>query len=77
MVTAAAASGKTRALTERVRYLHKVRNIPASEIVVVTFTVAAAQEMKMRLGADGSGIFIGTIHALAYQYLVANGFDVS
>lgn len=77
VVTAAAASGKTRALTERVRYLHKVRNIPASEIVVVTFTVAAAQEMKMRLGADGSGIFIGTIHALAYQYLVAKGFDVS
>ena len=75
IVVASAAAGKTRCITERVRWL-LAQGVPASEIVAITFTNAAAEEIMDRLG-NPPGLFIGTIHKLANYYLRAGGIDTS
>lgn len=75
VVIASAASGKTRCLAERVRWLLN-NGIPAEEIVTITFTNAAAEEISERVG-NPPGLFIGTIHSLANYYLRAAGVDTS
>lgn len=73
VVNAAAASGKTVVLTEKVRKLLRDGTNPSS-IAVITFTRMAAQELVSRLDHDyHEGIFIGTIHALAARFLAING----
>lgn len=75
VVVASAAAGKTRCITERVRWLLE-RGVPAGEIVTITFTNAAAEEISERLN-NPSGLFIGTIHSLANYYLRSGGIDTS
>jgi superfamily I DNA/RNA helicase len=75
VVIASAASGKTRCLAERVRWLLE-NGVPAEEIVTITFTNAAAEEISERIG-NPPGLFIGTIHSLANYYLRAAGVDTS
>lgn len=71
---AAAGSGKTAVLTERVRRLVKEGCNP-NLIACITFTNMAADEMKKRLGDYSNGVFIGTIHSLANNICVANGIN--
>lgn len=74
IVSAGAGSGKTRVLTERVKYLIE-SGVSPSNIVCITFTNKAADEMKERL-FDVKGIgdaFIGTIHSFANRILRASG----
>ena len=73
LVIASAASGKTKTLVARIKYLLE-QGVPADEIVAVTFTNAAAEEMLKRLGKP-QGLFIGTIHSLANRYLMSAGID--
>ena len=74
VVIARAAVGKTRCLTERVRFWLK-KGVDPSEICCITFTNLAANEMQMRLGEDyKDGMFIGTIHSLAAQMLASHGY---
>ena len=75
VVVASAAAGKTRCITERVRWLLK-QGVPANEIVTITFTNAAAEEISERLD-NPTGLFIGTIHSLANFYLRSAGIDTS
>ena len=75
VVVATAAAGKTRCLSERVKWL-LTQGIPAEEIVAITFTNAAAEEIADRVG-NPSGLFIGTIHSLANYYLRSGGIDTS
>lgn len=75
VVVATAAAGKTRCITERVRWLLK-QGVPGDEIVTITFTNAAAEEISERLG-NPTGVFIGTIHSLANYYLRTGGVDTS
>ena len=72
---ATAGSGKTRALTERIRYLIEVRKVRPQDIVAFSFTNMAAEEIKKRLGDMANGAYIGTIHGYANRILVSNGFD--
>ena len=75
VVIATAASGKTRCLSERVKWLLN-QGVPADEIVTITFTNAAAEEISERVG-NPPGLFIGTIHSLANYYLRLGGVDTS
>lgn len=75
IVVAGAGSGKTRVLTERIRYLVETLHVPAHNIVSITFTNMAAEEMKLRLsGVDEIGdAFIGTIHSFANHIMKESG----
>ena len=64
LVLAGPGSGKTRVITERVRYLIEEKNVPPASILVITFTKAAAMQMRERyLGLCSSrsgGVRFGT-----------------
>lgn len=69
LVLAGAGAGKTRALVHRVAYLNTM-GVGAREILAVTFSKKAADEMNTRLRALGVGAAqVGTWHALAYRIL--------
>ena len=73
IVLSAAASGKTRLMTEKVRQLLRA-GVNPREIAVITFTNMAAAELRGRLGEDYvEGLFVGTIHALANWMLLSGG----
>ena len=72
VVISAAASGKTAVVSERARVMLE-RGIAPERMVIITFTVAAANEMSQRIGSF-KGLFIGTIHAYAYSLLCASGY---
>jgi len=76
IINAAAGAGKTATLIERIRYLVH-QGMDKEKIVAITFTTAAAEEMIERLGEDGYGIFIGTIHSYANWLLLSAGYDTS
>ncbi len=71
-VIAGAGSGKTRALTHRYAYLVTQLGLSTSDIVCVTFTNKAANEMKKRIrtmiGDNDTG-YITTFHGLCVQML--------
>ena len=73
VVMAAAGSGKTAVLTERVKTL-LARGTDPSKIVVITFTNAAAEEMKERI-ENPKDCFIGTIHSYANYILSCSGYE--
>ena len=75
IVVAGAGSGKTRVLTERIRHLISDCGVEPHNIVAITFTNMAAEEMKIRL-SDLSTIgdaFIGTIHSFANHIMKESG----
>lgn len=78
VVVAAAGSGKTRIITERIRYLLSIGENP-NTIFAITFTNNAAQEMKERLSdlKEINDVFIGTIHSLANKILIKNGIKTA
>ena len=76
IVCAGSGSGKTRVLTERVKYVLENGADPKS-VVVITFTNMAANELYTRLEdvPNSKNIFIGTIHAYANKLLKKTGYD--
>lgn len=77
LVVAGAGSGKTRVLVHRIaRLIHS--GIPASSILVLTFTRKAARELKSRLATligekESRPIWAGTFHAISYRMLAKWG----
>ena len=73
MVLAGAGSGKTKALTSRIAYLIKEKGVKPWEILAVTFTNKAAQEMRYRVvkmtNLDESSLNIFTFHSLCIRIL--------
>ena len=71
-VIAGAGSGKTRALTHRFAYLVNELGISTSNILCVTFTNKAANEMKRRIRSmigDNDTGYISTFHGFCVQVL--------
>jgi DNA helicase-2/ATP-dependent DNA helicase PcrA len=73
MVLAGPGSGKTTVITERTKYLIKQYQISPANILVITFTRAAANEMKDRFhkltGNRGLPVSFGTFHAVFFTIL--------
>lgn len=72
LVTAGPGSGKTAVLTQRIRYLKNEYNIPYEKILVITFTKAAALQMKSRFENECGGDFkttFCTFHSLFYSII--------
>jgi len=65
----------TSVLTERIKVLINERNMSPSDIVAITFTRMAADEMVKRLDGVANGAFIGTIHSYANKICVSNNID--
>jgi DNA helicase-2/ATP-dependent DNA helicase PcrA len=74
LVLAGAGTGKTRVLTARLAHLLNTGRAYPSQILAVTFTNKAAQEMKERVshlmgGQPVEGWWLGTFHSLAARML--------
>lgn len=73
LVLAGPGSGKTAVITLRTRNLIKKHGVDPSKILVITFTKAAANEMKERFNAlmDGERVNVsfGTFHAVFFMIL--------
>ena len=73
LVLAGPGSGKTRVLTRRMAYLIERKDIPAYDIIAVTFTNKAAREMENRVvnmvQRSLEGIWLGTFHAMCARLL--------
>ncbi|MDE7165396.1 MAG: UvrD-helicase domain-containing protein [Clostridiales bacterium] len=72
LVTAGAGSGKTRLLTHRIAHLIKDLKVPPYNIIAITFTNKAANEMRSRLESmldNVDGIWIFTFHAACVRIL--------
>lgn len=73
MVLAGPGSGKTTVITERTRYLIEQYHVPPAHILVITFTKAAANEMKERFlrlnGNRVQPVSFGTFHAVFFSIL--------
>lgn len=76
IILAGAGSGKTRVLTHRIMYLIKEKKINESNILAITFTNKAANEMKERIfnliGDTTKYIWINTFHAMCLKILRTN-----
>jgi len=73
LVLAGAGTGKTRVLTARVAHILRQQKAWPSEILAVTFTNKAAQEMRSRIeqtvGHDMGGLWLGTFHSSCVRIL--------
>ena len=73
LILAGPGSGKTFTTVERVRYLIEIHHVDPSNILVITFTRAAARQMRDRFFARMEGVYhpvtFGTFHAVFFQIL--------
>ena len=79
MVLAGPGSGKTTVIIYRIKTLIEKYNVSPKEILVITFTKSAANEMKNRFKEidENSQVFFGTFHSYFFRILRNSfGFDL-
>ncbi len=78
LVIAGPGAGKTKTLVDRVMHLITEKHVPASGILLATFTEKAAKELVSRISTqarrqgvtvDISDMYIGTLHSIFLQML--------
>ena len=85
LVIAGAGSGKTKVLTHKIAYLIGEKGVKPWNILAITFTNKAANEMKERIanivGDDAKDIWMGTFHSICVRilrrFIDRIGFDSS
>ena len=83
LILAGAGSGKTRVLTHRIAHLIADKGVNPFNILAITFTNKAAQEMRERVdkltGADGMSVWVATFHStcvrILRRYIDRLGYD--
>ena len=78
LVLAGAGSGKTRVLTNRIARLVTLKKCKPSEILALTFTNKAAEEMRQRLGENvgkkpAAAMTVSTFHSFGVKILRESG----
>lgn len=73
LVIAGAGSGKTKVLTHKIAYIIQEKKALPWNILAITFTNKAANEMKERIaglvGEDAKDIWMGTFHSICVRIL--------
>lgn len=82
MVIAGPGSGKTTVITQRIKYMIESAGVPPADILVITFTRAAASEMEKRFRQITQGsdyhVRFGTFHSIFFWIIrTAYGLDNS
>src|SRR5574344_264873 len=69
LVLSGAGTGKTQVLITRIDYILKQRFAQPWQILSLTFTNKAANEMKNRLGENAGDLWCGTFHSICLRIL--------
>ena len=85
LVIAGAGSGKTKVLTHKIAYLIGEKDVKPWDIIAITFTNKAANEMKERIanliGDSAKDLWMGTFHSICVRilrrFIDRIGFDTS
>lgn len=74
-VIAAAGSGKSSVLVERILNMIKCHNINPDDILTISFTNASATDLKKKLAEKGITVLAGTFHVICKKLLEDIGYD--